>query len=238
MEVGFGFILKKIISLALMPLSLGVFILLVALWNLHRGNLGKAKATLYLSIFWIFIISSAPFANFVITPLDKAYPRLEKVPANVEYILLLGGDRKRRTWEALRLYQQSPKLKIITSGYAMYDVVSEAEKTAIILEESGVRKEDILTQGKAKDTQEEANYLKARIGDNPFILVTAAYHMKRSMLLFQQQGLKPIAAPADFNNPAEDGALSILSWKQLEKTQVAFHEYIGLLWVWLKSKLA
>lgn len=238
MEIGFGFILKKVISLALMPLSIGIIVLLIALWNLHRGKLAKAKTYLYISIFWMFLISSAPFANFVIAPLDQAYPKLEKLPANVEYILLLGGDRKRRTWEALRLYQQSPRVKIITSGYAMYDVVSEAEKTAIILEESGVKKEDILTQGKAKDTQEEADSLKARVGDNPFVLVTAAYHMKRSMILFQQQGLKPIAAPADFNNPAEDGLLSILSSGQLEKTQQAFHEYFGLLWVWLKAKLA
>lgn len=59
--------------------------------------------------------------------------------------------------------------------------------------------------------------------------------MPRSMKLFQKEGLNPIAAPADFNSPNEDGLTSILQGKQLKKTEQALHEYLGLLWFELRN---
>ncbi|CAA6816240.1 MAG: Unknown protein [uncultured Sulfurovum sp.] len=88
-----------------------------------------------------------------------------------------------------------PNVKIITSGYSLHDHVSDAQKTATKLIESGIPKEKILMQEKAKTTFEEAQYMKKRIGAKPFILVTAAYHMPRTMKLFKKAGLNPIAAP-------------------------------------------
>jgi len=219
----------------LMPLSLGIFFALLALWFLHKENIKKAKKYLYFSILWIALVSYAPFASLMLYPLEKVYPKLEKIPSNIEYILFLGGDKEKRGWEVLRLYQKIPNVKIITSGYALHDHISEADKTAKLLIEAGIKKEDILTQSKVKDTQEEAQEMRKRVGEKAFILVTSAYHMPRAMKFFKQEGLNPIPAPSNFNNPDEDGIFSVFQSKQLRKTEHAWHEYLGLLWMSIKS---
>lgn len=235
MSLGISFIVKKAISFLLMPLTIGMFLALLGLWFLHKEKSKKAKRFLLMSFVWIALVTYAPVANLLLAPLENQYAKLEKIPNNIKYILLLGGDRERRAWEAIRLYHQIPNVKIVTSGYSRHDKISDAKKTATLLKESGIKKEDIVMQGKAKDTIEEAILMKERVGEKPFILITSAYHMPRAMKLFQREGLNPIAAPADFNNPNEDGFNSILQSKQLEKTEQALHEYLGLLWFKLKS---
>jgi uncharacterized SAM-binding protein YcdF (DUF218 family) len=167
--------------------------------------------------------------------LETEYEKIEKIPAEVEYILLLGGDKERRAWEAIRLYHRVKNAKIITSGYAMHDRLSDAYKASRLLIEAGVKPEDIMIQEDVKDTREEAERMKERVGDRPFLLVTSAYHMPRSMLLFQKEGLAPIAAPADFNDRGEDSIWSLFQARHLQKTERAFHEYIGLLWIYVRG---
>ena len=237
MSIGFGFWLKKVISFWLMPLPIGILLGVIGLWFLFRSNLRLAKRFLITALIWFALVTYAPIGNLLLKPLESQYSKLETVPNNVHYILLLGGDREHRAWEAIRLYRQIDDAKIITSGYSRYDKLSDAKKTAKILQEAGVSSEDILLQSKAKDTQEEAYAIKKRLGDAPFLLVTSAYHMPRSMKIFKKAGLKPIAAPGDFNNPDENGLITIFTGKQLRKTEKAMHEYIGLLWLELKSLL-
>lgn len=237
MNVEFSFMLKKILTVMLMPLSIGVILVFIALIFLYLNKNKKAKKYLTLSILWLILISWSPFGNLMLRPLESSYPKLEKIPSNIEYILLLGGDRNRRAWEALRLYHQIPNVKVITSGYSLHDKVSDAKKTASLLIESGIPKHKILMQEKAKTTYEEALWMKKRIKNKPFILVTAAYHMPRSMLLFKKAGLNPIAAPADFNSEAEGGVLSMLMSKHLKKTERAWHEYLGMLVYKLQGKI-
>ena len=237
MNVEISFMLKKMLSVALMPLSLGIILALIALLFLYKHNTQKAKKYLAFSILWIILVSWSPFANLMLKPLENTYPRLQEIPSNIEYILLLGGDRDKRAWEALRLYHKIPNVKIITSGYSLHDHLSDAQKTATKLMESGIPKEKILMQEMAKTTFEEAQHMKKRVGNKAFILVTAAYHMPRTIKLFKKAGLNPIAAPSDFNRPEEDGFFSILQSKQLEKTEHAWHEYLGMLIYKLQGKI-
>jgi len=235
MNLGIGFLIKKGISFFFMPLTIAVILGIVTLWLLHKGHLKKAKRSLIVMLLWMAFITSAPVANTLIAPLEQQYSRVETIPAGVKYILLLGGDKERRAWEAIRLYQQIPNAIIITSGYSMYDSESGALKTARLLQEAGIEQERIIMQEHPKDTREEAQAIKQRIGNAPFLLVTSAYHMPRSMQLFQREGVNPIAAPADFNRPEEDGINSIFRSDHLEKTEQAFHEYLGLLWMYFTS---
>lgn len=235
MGLSMGFIVKKVISFLLMPLSVGMLLALLGLWFLHKNRIKKAKYFLFAGLVWIVLVSSAPLGNLLLKPLESQYPKLQTIPKDIHYILLLGGDRKRRAWEALRLYNKIANVKIVTSGYSLQGTASDAQKAASLLEESGVKRDDILMQSKAKDTTEEAILMKKRVGTKPFILITSAYHMPRAMKLFAKEGLHPIAAPTDFNNPNDDGFGLVLNSKQLEKTEHAFHEYIGLLWLWLKN---
>jgi len=236
MDFSIGFLIQKGLTLLLMPMSLGVILSMIILWCLHRKNYKKAKVFLYINIVWMSMISYAPVANFLLLPLENTYPKLEKIPKGIEYILLLGGDRDKRAWEALRLYQNTSGVKIITSGYSFYDKVSDAQKTAELLLNSGVEDKDIVMQHTVKKTTDEAKAMKKRLEDTPFVLVTSAYHMPRAMKIFEHQGLHPIAAPTDFSNPNETGITSIWKAKYLKQVEHAWHEYLGLFWFYIKGE--
>ena len=235
MTLGFSFLLKKFISFLLMPMTLGMGLTLLGLWHLYRNNISKAKYYLLIGIGWIFLISSAFFADFIIAPLEHRYHRLYSIPKSVQYILILGGDKKHRAWEVMRLYHAIPHAKIITSGYSMHDKHSEATKVRTLLIKSGIKKEDILIQERVKDTEEEAQAIRHRLGEKPFILVTSAYHMPRAMKIFEKAGLKPIPAPTDYYTPNNEEKYALLKGKQLRKVEAAWHEYIGLLWLEIKD---
>ena len=237
MNVELSFMIKKILAVATMPLSLGVITIVIALLLLRFNRVKIGKKLLKLSIFWLVLISWAPFANLMLKPLESAYPKLEKIPDNIEYILLLGGDRDKRAWEALRLYHKIANVKIITSGYSLHDKLSDANKTAQMLIDSGIPRGKILMQERAKTTFEEAVWMKKRVGENPFILITASYHMPRAYKLFKKAGLNPVPAPADFNHPEEYGVLSMLQSVHLKNTEHAWHEYFGLLIYKLQGKI-
>lgn len=233
----FTFLVKKVISAMIMPLSFGLIVGFIGLIFLYKDRYKSAKIFISLSLLWITTISYVPFSNFVIKPLETTYQKLETIPANLHYILLLGGDMENRAWEVVRLYNKIKNAKIITSGYAGREKTPEAIKTATILASIGIPKEDIIIHSKPKDTKEEAIAVKSLLGDQDFILVTSAYHMPRAMALFQKEGLHPIAAPTDFKIKKSDKIISVPSGHNLEKTEIALHEYIGILWSTLTGQI-
>ena len=234
MDLGFAFLLKKFISVFLLPISISIILLLFAFYLHYKKSHRKGHFFTGLSLVFIIIISYAPFASMLLSPLEKQYKKLEIIPPNVNYILLLGGDKKQRAWEVLRLYHLMDNPIIISSGYSRKGE-SEASKTAKLLLESGIPKNNIYMQGKAKDTKEEAIAVKKYLKGKAFILVTSAYHMPRAMLLFKKEGLDPIPAPTDFDDKTQSTSLSFFSAKYLFKTQRALHEYIGLLYLKIKD---
>ena len=136
----------------------------------------------------------------------------------------------------LRLYHKINDVKIITSGYKGNKKIPEAIRTANILQELGIPKNDIIIHAKPKDTKEEAIKTKELLGEAPFILVTSAYHMTRAMAIFQKEGLHPIAAPADIKI-INNKYFSIPSGNNIKKTEIALHEYLGLIWAKIKGHL-
>ncbi len=232
-----GFLLKKILSAILMPLSIGLFLGFLGLWFLYKENLKKAKLFLTVSFIWIVAISYVPIANIFIAPLENSNKIIKDIPKDIKYILLLGGDRENRGWEVLRLYHKIPNSKIITSGYAGSGDIPEAIKTANILIELGIAKKDIIIHSKPKDTKEEAVEIKKLLGAKPFILVTSAYHMPRALALFKKEKLNPIPAPTDYKIKDSDKILSVPSGYSLKKTEIAWHEYLGLLWSKLRGQI-
>ncbi len=230
------FILKKIVSAFIMPLSIGLILGLIGLYFLYRKSYSKAKLFLTFSLIWIIIVSYQPFSNMLIEPLESKYQKLESIPQDVKYILLLGGDARGRTYEVLRLYYKIPNVKIITSGYEGRANIPEAIKNKEFLVELGIPKNRIITQVKPRDTKEEAVYTKKLVGEDKFILVTSATHMDRAMKLFKKEGLKPIAAPTD-HKLRDYYFISTPSGNDLQKTEISWHEYIGTLWYKLKGNI-
>ena len=230
-------LLKEFISIILTPWTMGFIISLLSLLFLLLKQYKRATKYLTISIVWMLLISSSTLGDLMIKPLESSYVKLEQAPKNIKYILLLGGEKERRAWEALRVHKLLPDSTIITSGFTEFDKISYAEKTANMLIDAGIKKEQIKMFTQTKTTSDEAQEMKKLVGEAPFILITAAYHMPRAMMLFKKSGLNPIPAPADFYNFNENASISVLHRKHLKNVEYAWHEYLGLVLYKLQGKI-
>jgi len=92
----------------------------------------------------------------------------------------------------------------------------------------------VLGGGHASNPDRPANLQK----DDPFVLVTSAIHMPRAMLLFRQQGMDPVPAPAEITDFARNDISPFSFFPRaaaLSKVEAAWHEYLGLLWAQLNG---
>ncbi|WP_292656306.1 ElyC/SanA/YdcF family protein [Nitratifractor sp.] len=230
-----GFYLKKLIAYLLDPLSVVFILLLLALWFLYRNRRKAALFFLTGAMFLLFLFSYRPFSYALMHPLESRYPKLTHPPKNIHTIVFLGGDLQRRGWEVLRLHQILPDAQIVTTGYKGDSLESEAQKNKRIFVESGIAPEQILPLDRPRDTIEEAQSIKALLGTEPFILVTAAFHMPRAMMIFRRVGLRPIPAPADLPQKRKRFWTIPPGIKYFDQTRKAFHEYLGILWLKIRG---
>lgn len=245
------FILKKVVGELSGPLSIAFFIGLIGLVALYRGRLKTAKTLLPLTFIWVMLLSFEPVGDLLLKPLEQTYPALIKTPADIDYVLVLGSGHKSdiklpinaqlsstalaRLSEGIRHYNNLSGAKLVVSGYSgPHDIHTHAsmqQSTAVAL---GVDSKEIVMLEKPKDTVEEAAAMKEVVGSKPFILVTSASHMPRAFAIFSAEGLNPIAAPTDYHVQGESEWLHMPRGEGLCRSDIAFHEYLGLVWEWVK----
>ncbi|ALO35157.1 hypothetical protein CMT41_10820 [Colwellia sp. MT41] len=248
------FLLKKIITVLIMPINIVLLLLIFALF-LHGRNPKKSIKSLSAAIFILLISAFPPFSDTVMTAIENDYPAYVSSNDSIDYIVVLGCRHTnnsnlpvtsqlgtcslQRMVEALRLYQLHPEARIITSGYGGHNPVSNAEtvKQSLIL--LGVPAQKIITENFPKDTEEEAELIAPRVQGTKIILVTNADHMPRAMNYFQAQGIYPIAAPTGYwvKNPdsSKSWAYYVPDSKKLQQSTIAWYESLGLLVQWFKS---
>lgn len=260
------FLMKKIIALFLYPvgLCLGILILgLVCLWASRRQRLGKVLVTLGTVLLLLF--STPLISSWLLIPLEQRYPALlhpETVSlgpqdsASPKWIVVLGGGHVSdprlpansqisaaalgRMVEGVRLHRVIPGSKLLLSGGTVFDPVPEAQVMAQIALLLGVKPQDIVLEIDSRDTAQEAELIAKMIGGEKFLLVTSAAHMPRSMALFRRRGLQPVPAPTDFRGPKNAPSGPGRFFPEVESlghTQTALHEYLGLVWAWLRGAI-
>jgi uncharacterized SAM-binding protein YcdF (DUF218 family) len=246
------FLFKKIVSAFLLPIPIGLFLLLIAFIYLMFNSYKKAKVFSFLALLWFALLSFQPVSDAILKPLENAYPSLIETP-KVQYVLVLGSGHKsddelsitsqikmvgiNRLVEGIRHYKNLENAKLIVSGYGGYDENTHAsmqEKLAISL---GVKKEDIIRLDTPKDTKEEAIEVKKIVKNEQIILVTSASHMKRSVLLFQKEGLNVIASPTNHMAYGADSLSSYFAARNIKNCEIAIHEYLGLIYSSLRDEI-
>jgi uncharacterized SAM-binding protein YcdF (DUF218 family) len=246
------FVLKKIVTLLLMPMSLclgvlGVGILL--LWM--RRRIGAAKVVLTLGVLTLTALSFAAVADQFIKPLELWYPPLlDTSPLkDVKWVVVLGGGHASsptlppnaqignssltRLIEGIRIQRELPGSKLLLSGGAVFDPAPEAETMAAVARMLGVRPDDMVLERQSKDTGQQSTFIQRIIQNDRCVLVTSAIHMPRAMLVFEQKGLRPIPAPTEFGDWMRKETNPYRFFPkagELRKVEAAFHEFLGLLW--------
>ena len=245
------FFLKKFIASFLLPLPIALFMFVIGIYLLFKNSYTKAKIVLFFTLSWLALLSFQPIANGILKPLEDSHSALLRTPMDAQYVVVLGNGHRsdeglsitsqvnmvaqNRLNEGIKHYKVLEDAKLIVSGYGGYDKNSHAFMQQIMAMALGVPRKDILRSEKARDTREEALYLKKTLEGKKFILVTSASHMKRAMLLFQKAGLDPIAAPTNHLAFETKGFKSYFSSGNLYKVEVAVHEYLGLAWAKIRG---
>jgi uncharacterized SAM-binding protein YcdF (DUF218 family) len=175
------------------------------------------------------------------------------IPARIhgDVIILLGGGANDRTKDltgtgspsdemmsrvvtAVRV-QKRTGLPVIVSGGAFRETdIPEAIIVQRLLKDLGVHQEKIILEDKSRDTGENGRFvaeLCARHGFRNPLLVTSAYHMKRSLLIFRRNRLTVTPLPAGFRSAEhlEFTPYTLMPGvSNLAVTAAALHEYLGL----------
>jgi uncharacterized SAM-binding protein YcdF (DUF218 family) len=168
--------------------------------------------------------------------------------AGVRWIVVLGGGHRSgdqlppsslpndasiyRIVEGLRLYKAIPESRIIFSGYRAALPSSTASVNAELARALGVDPERIDLEESPRSTAEEAARVRARVGDEPVVLVTTAVHMPRAVWIFEGAGLTVVPSPTGHQALAPRTSLGewiLPSPMRVEYADAVMHELLGLL---------
>lgn len=149
---------------------------------------------------------------------------------------LLGGSVDRLT-EAFRLYKREvAPLVLITggnSGVLSEHLWTEADVMEDFLATMGVPLEKIIREDQAQNTYQNALYswpLLAEAGASKILLVTSAYHMKRSLAIFQKMGFEVSPFSVDSRKLATEFPLNLLpSLSAFGAVSIVMREMVGTL---------
>lgn len=134
-----------------------------------------------------------------------------------------------RLAEAIRIHKKIPGSKIVCSGFSVSGGTTQAEMLAMTALDLGISPADTLMMKMPGNTSAEAKAYTERFGNNyTLIVVSDAFHLPRAMGLFQQNGLRPIPAPANHFVKNDRKYLFFPSAVRIELFGRSMHEYIGI----------
>lgn len=242
-----GFWLKKAVTALILPVPLAC-ILVVAGLMLRRRAPRLATGLVLAGPLYLLLLSFSPVSTWLATSLEGHHV-VWQPNGPVAYVLVLGnshtshpqrpatmqlaGASLARLLEGVRIWRQNPEAMLVVSGYAGTDPVPHAEVMRQAAMELGVPAERIHGFPQARDTEQEARLTAPLVGQAPAVLVTSASHMDRALALYRQQGLDVTPAPTDFM--AQPTRPWYFSARNLWTSQRALHEYLGRLWLAIKS---
>jgi uncharacterized SAM-binding protein YcdF (DUF218 family) len=244
------FTLKKLISLILLPPGIFVAILIASGFHFWRKRKGAPALVVILMGLALWVMSSPPVAGTLMRSLEKglSIPK----PLRGDVIILLGGginegvpdltgtntpsdDMMGRVVTAVRAQRQLKVPIIVSGGVVFAGHVAEAPVVRRFLLDLGVPDNMVLLEARSRDTMENGRYTKEiidRHGLRQPLLVTSAYHMRRSMEAFRRAGITATPLPAQFCTGAKLPPITtdyLPSAGAFNASTKALREYLGLL---------
>jgi len=247
-----GFILKQFVSFFVEPYGIVLTLFTLALFALFRANYSRAKLFFTSALLLLLLFSYKPFAMFLVTNLEESYSKFEDRNSSIDYIHVLGNGHTtdmmqplssklsnagtKRVLEGVLIAKAHPEAKLVFTGHKGKTEIANAQMNANLAMALGIPKNQLIINGKPKDTKEEALFLASFTKPSQrVVLVTSATHMPRAMRLFEKEGLHPVAAPTAYYKESIESYLSAPKPYYLFLTQVAWHEYLGMVWEKLKG---
>jgi uncharacterized SAM-binding protein YcdF (DUF218 family) len=212
--------LGKSLQVLIWPYNQALILFCVSLFLLWRGRLHAGRILLSIGMA-IFIIASLPvLAMSIYSPLETSYlPKRYKDYPKADAIVVLGGTASSltpprveveethgsRLTPAYSLYRLEKAPVILLSSGSWYFTAQkerrvEAQDMAEFLMGIGCPEKALVLEGRSRNTfenaVESAAWLKAH-GKKKVLLVTSAFHMRRAVPLFEEQGVEVIPVPTE-----------------------------------------
>lgn len=210
----------------------------------------KKSSLLIISIGWIFLyVQSIPLTAYIISKNYELSPIQTEDFKLSQAIVILGGGINNSSLEypsginvndgtavrlnyAAYLAKQDPKKLIITSG-GYTGSIREANVMRDKLITAYDVKNPIILENQSRNTDENAKFVAdilLPMHIKNVVLVTQAFHMRRSMMLFKKYGLNPIAASTDYYSSydALTPALTLIpNASAMRQISLVYHEILG-----------
>ena len=180
-------------------------------------DIKKKLKFFYLSFIFLAIFTSPLLLNLFASKWDISPTSFEKLP-KVSCVIVLGGfgseDKEHhgyfnfsgdRFLEGLKIIESGHSGKIlITGGNASLSpsAFREADWVKKELNNFNIPDSSILIENQSRNTKENATLSKKLLEQYhlapPYILITSAFHMRRSLYIFKKNGMEVIPFPCNY----------------------------------------
>jgi uncharacterized SAM-binding protein YcdF (DUF218 family) len=245
------FYISKIMTFLLMPYTQ------MCLWFILAIALKKRslkKGFLWLGIVYLFLFSNRFIINEVLLLWEVPPTPYEHLIDDYEVGIVLGGvtntekePRDRvyffkgadRVVHACQLYKLGKINKILVSGGSsklINNIYKEADNLYDFLVMCDVNPDDIILENRARNTYENAIYsselLKTGFPGKRHLVITSAFHLRRSLLCFKKQNVDADGFSTDFYSHERSFGLDQLlipDPSAFKDWQMIIHELFGLI---------
>ncbi|MFC5385556.1 YdcF family protein [Aquamicrobium segne] len=194
-------------------------------------------------------------------PLEDRFQRPDPAPSSIAGIIVLGGgfeggvnlvrggyelnssgDRFVEAAILARRYLDASVVVTGGSGSLMLEGEGDGETAPRLLTALGVAPARLILETKSRNTHENALFTHEMVKPEPgeiWLLVTSAFHMPRSMGLFQKIGFDVVPWPVDYRTAGNEyfGLAQDNVQDSLQNLTLAIREWIGLYAYWLTGRI-
>ena len=246
------FYISKVLGTLITPTNFLVLILAFATLLLFTRWIRFARSILVIAMLLLGGSTFLVTGQSLIAPLENRFPAAPELPRAPDGIILLGGavdgplsesrgqvstfDGAERYFEFIRLMRLYPQARGLISGglgSISQNGKGEAFHARRLLDELGADLSRITFEEDSRNTHE--NVVNSKRLVNPqagslWIVITSAYHMPRSVGIFQRQRWPVVAWPVDYRShgPMGSNQWTLFGGEALNLVDTAIREWIGL----------
>ena len=244
------FFATKIFAVLTQPLTWVMALLLASLWAGQRTQLARKLVGTALAL--LLLLGWQPLPDLLIRQLENQYAEMPPQADLKGYVgmVVLGGstessyvaqahiqpllnDAAERMTAPIAMLRYNPHLRMIYSGGGpnlLPGALSEAQRAKIFFDSMDVSGPGVVYETASRTTLENAT-LSAQVPGvditQPWLLVTSAWHMPRSMATFTKAGWNVTAYPVDFRTGLATPWTEYSLGSGLRSWQLALHELLG-----------
>jgi uncharacterized SAM-binding protein YcdF (DUF218 family) len=253
------FILSKVLGFFALPSNLLITIGLVGIALLLTRSRRLASWLVVTSLVLLVLFGLSPLGNALMLPLEERFPPWDASHGAPDGVIVLGGviaEDVSAARGAVALNESAERVTVAASAAVqncaspfggtnalLFDKGAEAGFAVRQLEDLGVARERIVAEEQSRNTVENAVFSRLIANPQPgqrWLLLTSAFHMPRAIAVSRAAGFPVEAYPVDWRTTGPiDRVRPFPSVSEgLRRTDVAVHEWIGLLLYRLTGKTA